>query len=120
MQRIPLTRPPWQREEAARTAAHFEEDAIFLPQGSEIQGRPVIQSWLEGWLGAVQIDRFDVTTRDVRVAGETAIEVGAYEMTWAMPGEDAMVDSGKYVMVWSRGEEGQWRILRDIFNSNTR
>jgi ketosteroid isomerase-like protein len=56
-----------------------------------------------------------LTTLEAEGQGDTAYEVGKYTLT----GEAGKVlDTGKYVTIWKR-EQGQWKLHRDIWNTNT-
>jgi len=46
--------------------------------------------------------------------GDTVFEVGKYTLF----GEgDQVLDNGKYIVIWKKDGE-QWKLHRDIFNSN--
>jgi ketosteroid isomerase-like protein len=53
-------------------------------------------------------------TVEVEGFGDMAYEVGKY----ALSGKTGKVsDQGKYIVVWKK-VRGQWKLHRDIFNSN--
>ncbi|MDH3512936.1 MAG: DUF4440 domain-containing protein [Gammaproteobacteria bacterium] len=58
--------------------------------------------------------RVDLTSIDARVAGDMGHNVGTYTLLHG----DTVVDSGKFVETWQRGDDGQWRIANDIYNSD--
>lgn len=103
-------------------ACHFTEDAVLLPQGAKMQkGRSTIQQWFGSWLPAMIIDDFEITTSDVVLVNDTVYEVGTFRMTARAKGaNEASSDVGKYLMVWKRQTDGKWRIVRDMFNTDTR
>jgi len=106
------------RGDAAGTAALYTDDAAVLAPNSEmIQGRPGIQDL---WSGAIQMGLKDVslTTVDVGGSGETAYEIGKYSLKIQPTGKQAMTDSGKYVVVWKRQNDGTWKLQADIWNSS--
>jgi hypothetical protein len=51
---------------------------------------------------------------ETQVGGDYAYNVGAYTLFAG----DAVVDTGKYMETWHRGEDGQWRYTNDIWNSD--
>ena len=59
------------------------------------------------------------TTEEVRVLGDIAIErfSGSTRLVPREGGED-VVDSTKGVWIWERQEDGSWKILWSIWNSN--
>jgi uncharacterized protein (TIGR02246 family) len=102
--------------DAAGVAAHYTDDAAVLPpDAARIDGREGIQGV---WQGLIDADVRDValTTQEVDVFGDVANEVGTISAT--TPGEDGgrVQLAGKYVAVWKRGGDGNWRLRRDIWN----
>jgi ketosteroid isomerase-like protein len=55
---------------------------------------------------------------EIMVVGDTAYEVGTYQMDLTPQGSPALSDVGKYLMVWKRASDGTWRVLRDMYNTN--
>ena len=107
------------RGDASALASHFTEDAILLPQNADMQrGRAAIENWFSTWLPMTTIYEFEVTTDNVIVVENTAYEVGTYRMKLAAQGAEPTSNQGKHLMVWKREGDGQWRILRDMFNTN--
>lgn len=96
----------------------YTEDAMLLPPGAErIEGRGKIA---EFWQGAIDAGLADPSLEAVEVveSGDLAYEVGTLSIT--APGEDGepMPASGKYIVIWQRGDDGTWRLHRDIWNLN--
>ena len=99
--------------DAAAIAALSTEDAVLMPPNSEaLTGRDAIQGL---WTAALADGhQGDLSTKDVIVAGDYAIETGAYKIDMA---DGTHVDHGNYLVVWKRTSEGL-RMARDIWNSN--
>jgi uncharacterized protein (TIGR02246 family) len=99
--------------DSAALAAMYTPNAQLLPMHSEIvSGMEAIQQFWQGVI-ASGVKGATLTTLEVDEQGETAYEVGKYELR----GEgNKILDHGKYVVVWKR-EQGQWRLHRDIWNS---
>jgi uncharacterized protein (TIGR02246 family) len=109
------------RGDATALASHFTQDAILLPENSDMQrGRDAIQKWFASWVPTTTVQAFDITTMEVTVVGSTAYEVGTYRMTLSPQGFPPISNQGKYLMVWKRATDGHWHILRDMFNTNAR
>jgi uncharacterized protein (TIGR02246 family) len=105
--------------DATALASHFTKDAILLPENTDMQrGRDTIQKWFAGWLPTTTVQEFEATSMDVTVVGSTAYEVGTHRMTLTPQGSPPISMQGKYLMVWERATDGQWRILRDMFNTS--
>jgi ketosteroid isomerase-like protein len=91
----------------------YTEDGQLLPPNSGIvHGKQAIAEFWGGAMGA-GIRSLQMTTGEVELHGDTAIEVS----TATLHGDDdQLIDEVKYIVVWKR-EHGDCRIHRDIFNS---
>lgn len=98
---------------AALAAMYSSGGQAFPPNAELVQGRDALQKL---WQGAMASGVKDVvlTTTKLEAHGNTAYEVGTYVMN-AAGGKP--VDRGKFVVIWKR-ENGQWKLHRDIWNSN--
>lgn len=100
-------------QDADAVAALYTEDAMLAPPNSEvIVGRDAIREY---WAGAFAagIDGVDFTVFEVYSMGDWATELGEAEPRIA----GQVVDEVKYAVLWQR-VDGEWRLHRDIFNSN--
>jgi uncharacterized protein (TIGR02246 family) len=101
-----------------RVAELYTEDAALLPPDAErVDGKAAIA---EFWQGAIDSGLADADLEPVEVveAGDLAHEVGT--VTLSAPGSNGerVSLSGKYIVVWQRGDDGAWRLHRDIWNMN--
>ena len=105
---------------AADAAATYAEDAMILPPGSDvITGRAAIKEYFAAWIALKPTD-FKLTTVEVEVHGDIAIERGTYSMKLTPPGATAPVpDNGKYLVVWKKQSDGSWKDYREAYNSNS-
>lgn len=102
------------KADAAGVAALYSTTAqAFPPNAPIVSGRAAIQ---ELWKGVFSsgITSVSLTTSEVEAQGDLAYEVGSYEMKLK---DGKVADRGKYCVVWKR-ENGQWRLHRDIWNTN--
>ena len=102
------------RGDAAGTAALYTERGQLLPpNGDFIAGKQAIQMF---WQGAMNmgIQAVKLETVEVEGSGTIAHEVGRYTLQGA---GGQVLDTGKYVVIWQH-EGGQWKLHRDIWNSN--
>ena len=107
------------RGDTAALASVFAPDAMMLPSGSPIlRGRAGVAQFNAGMLSMFTISNASFTTKDLIVTGDYAIETGEYRMTMKPKQGPAMPDTGKYVTVWQLDSDGNWKIIRDIFNTN--
>lgn len=103
--------------DAAAVAAVYAEDAHLLPPNADIiGGRPSIESFCKEFIALGASLSFELIA--VHEADDLCAAVGRYEMDLRPPGAEPQHDTGKYIEVWRRDADGEWRIFDDIFNSN--
>ena len=100
--------------DAVGIASLYTQDGMLLPPGAPVQqGRDAISGF---WKMVMElgIKTARLSTKNVDELGETAVEVGEYELG----GQDGkMIDRGKYIVVWKK-EKGNWRLDKDIWNTS--
>jgi ketosteroid isomerase-like protein len=93
--------------------ALYESDARLLPPNAEIQTGPdAVRAIFGGMIDAGLTGKLN--SMETQVAGDYAYNVGKYILTVG----DTVVDTGKYMETWHRGDDGQWRYTNDIWNSD--
>jgi len=95
-------------------ASIYTEDAVLMPQGAPMERDPA--GIREGFMqmGDMGVTAIDLETQEVEVEGDMAYEIGHYTLR----GGGAELDRGKYLVVW-KNVDGDWKIHRDIFNSDS-
>ena len=102
------------RKDYAGMAALYTEDAKVLPpDGPIVSGRKAIEELWRTTANAFGVTDATLKTIDLQVVGETAYEVGEADLNLSS-GQQAKV---KYLVVWTKGRDGQWRLHRDIWNN---
>jgi uncharacterized protein (TIGR02246 family) len=104
------------RGDVKAVAAMYTEDAIALPPDADIvRGRTAIEKlWTDAMASGMKSITF--TVLDVQSSGDLAVETGRAAIGLQPAGKPVTTQTGKYVVVWQRGADGQWRLLRDIWN----
>ena len=100
--------------DGAGIAALYTDDGQIMPPGAAtVSGRENIAAY---WQDALSAGGVGVTLEVVELVaqGMHATEVGHFSMTDA---DGNRVDQGKYLVLW-RQEQGEWRLSRDIWNSD--
>jgi uncharacterized protein (TIGR02246 family) len=100
--------------DARGIASLYTSDAALLPPGAGIQeGATAIQNF---WQMAMDmgIKEAHLETLEVEQEGDTAIEMGQYELSGA---EGQRMDQGKYIVVWKR-DGGKLKLHKDIWNTS--
>ena len=101
------------RGDSTAMAAHYASDAIVMPPNSEpVKGKDIVNLWGGALRMGVKDLKLDI--KDISGGGDLYAETGNYEMFGA---ENKSLDKGKYVVVWKK-DNGNWKMYRDIWNSN--
>ena len=100
--------------DAAGLAALYTDDGqVMAPNSDFITGKEAIQGFFQAFMD-MGIKSMKLESIEVEGMGETAWEVGNYTLF----GEgEQMIDTGKYIVIWKQ-VNGEWKLHRDIFNSN--
>jgi uncharacterized protein (TIGR02246 family) len=100
---------------AAVGALYTEDAAILPPDAARVDGKAAIA---EFWQGAIDagLKDLDLQTVEVLDGGDLAVEVGKVSLTTTGSVGKVVPVAGKYVVVWQRGDDGTWRLHRDIWN----
>jgi len=103
---------------AAALASLYTEDAKLLPPNSEmITGREGIEAF---WGGGLQMGIKDATLTTVEVLGmgDMVCEIGKVELVIQPEGQEAIADTGKYLVIWKKTSDGTWKLHVDIWNTS--
>ena len=98
---------------AALAELYTDDAAVFPPGSARVDGRDAIRGV---WDGAIAGDLrdLDLTAVEVHAAGDMATEVGTFTAT-VPAGENRADVRGNYIVLWQRGDDGAWRLHRDIW-----
>jgi ketosteroid isomerase-like protein len=100
----------------------YAEDVWIFPpneqpfQGLEAARRYFQQSYNSGFR------KFQIQTTGLDRQGTMAYETGTYSGEFPTPGQSGAMtrDNGKYVQVWKRNQNGEWRTHFVMWSSNNR
>ncbi len=92
---------------------YTNDTRILAPNREMAQGRDAVRAEFGAMIDAGLSG--DLTSVETMVSGDIGYNVGTFTLT---SGED-VIDTGKYTEIWHRGEDGEWRIASDIWNSST-
>jgi uncharacterized protein (TIGR02246 family) len=104
------------RGDGAAVGALYTEDAAILPpDAARVDGKEAIGKF---WQSAIDAGLKDLDLQTVEVLDGTdlAVEVGKVSLTTTGSVGKEVPVAGKYVVVWQRGDDGTWRLHRDIWN----
>ena len=103
------------RRDFEAVANVYTEDARIFPPGSPpVEGKEAIRGFWAAAAEQMGVSAVQLTTVDLEERGDMAIEEGRFVLS----GEAGTLDSGKYIVVWKRQPDGEWKWHRDIWNSN--
>lgn len=111
----------WKARDAQNLASnYYAEDVIVLPPNAPTaRGREAAAAFMKGLFDTLDATSIQLITENVVQEGNLAYEVGRFHMSMTPKGSSSLVtDDGKYVVVWRRGSDGQWRAVVDAFSSN--
>ncbi len=100
--------------DASALEAIYTREARVLPPGAPIvQGIEAIKSFWSQAIAGMGLSAAKLTTVDVELCGESAVEIGHAELSL----KDGVVIKGKYIVHWKQ-EGGGWRWDKDIWNAD--
>lgn len=100
------------------TLATYADDAVSMPHGAPMmKGKETIRAQMIRMMGmGMKFSKVVFTTLDVQVNGNSAFEIGTFDMTYAMGDAPVMNEGGKYLTVYERAADGSWKIKAETFN----
>jgi len=91
----------------------YTSDARLMPPNGEMaSGGDAVRTIFGGMLEAGL--SVDLVSIEAQASGDIGYDVGTYTM---MDG-DTVVDTGKFIEIFQRGDDGEWRISTDMWSSN--
>ena len=94
-------------------ASLYTENARLMPPNGETSfGPDAVRTIFGGMIEAGLTG--ELTSLEARVVGDVGYNVGAYKLF----SNGQVIDTGKYMETWQRGDDGQWRYTNDIWNSD--
>ena len=93
--------------------ALYESDArIMSPNAPMASGHDAVRADFGGMIDAGLT--VELTSIDGSISGDIGYNVGTY----VLKSGDTVIDTGKYMESWHRGDDGVWRYTNDIYNSD--
>jgi ketosteroid isomerase-like protein len=114
----------WAKTAAAKdveqTIAFYSDDAIvFPPNATSAATKEAIRNgWKEMFASPGFVISWQPTRVQVGKAGEMAWVSGTYELTMNEASGKPTNDRGKYLEVWEKQTDGNWKCAADMWNSD--
>ena len=109
-------------KDADKFASYFAEDASGLYPGSPtLNGKAAIKAWAAPFMTD---PNFSLNFQSARVTaakgGDMVYSQGTYTMTMSDPKtKKPMNDKGKYLTIYMKQADGNWKVVADTFNSDS-
>lgn len=103
-----------------KTVSYYAEGALVMPPNAPAATTKdaIRQMWKEllGSPGAAI--SWKTTKVEIARSGELAYSSGTYEFTMNDASGKPVSDHGKYLEVWKKQPDGDWKVVADIWNSD--
>ena len=116
---------PFRNGQTDRWVEAFASDAAGMHHTlPALEGRDAIRDFGRLVHGTFVIDRFELTVNEVQVKDAWALTRGSFVSRFVpreaavaqQPGAEAAPTAGKFVLIWERQDDGEWRIILDMGN----
>ena len=109
-----------QSKNVDKTVSFYAEDGSVLPANApKATGKEQIRAVWAHLLTELKADvSFAPTKIEVSKSGDLAYDIGTYELKVKDPQGKAVTEIGKYVVVWKKQSDKQWKVMADIFNAD--
>ncbi len=98
-------------------AALYTEDGVLMPpNGPAVQGRAAIEAFFAAFPPSSGLT---LNPAEIDGRGDLAFVRGTYSLTLEIEGMERVQETGKYIDIRRKQEDGSWLIAVDIFNTDT-
>ena len=100
--------------------SYYAADASVYPQGMPIAtGSDAIRDAMTKMTSMPGFAlQWSATKAEVSASGDLGYTTGAFQMTMNDAAGKPLSEKGKYVTVWKKQSNGQWKVADDIFNAD--
>ena len=107
-------------KDAAKCASFYSNTGSMLPSGAPLAtGNAMIQA---AWAGMMALPGYSLTFKPTRIeiakSKDMAYDVGTYVFKANDSHGQQTASVGKYVVVWTKQKDGEWKVELDIFNGD--
>ena len=105
-------------KDVEKTVSYYSDDAVLmLPNLQRLTGKEAIRTlWKEMFASQTFSGGWKTTKVEVARSGDLAYVMGDYEFNETDSGR-TMTDKGKYLQVWKKQSDGNWKCTADMFSS---
>ena len=93
----------------------MDADMVLMPTEAPLdKGVDAAMQTMEGFPGL----EGTINPEQVEGSGNLAYVRGNYDLTFIVNDSTQIPDKGKYIEVWKKQDDGSWKVVVDIWNSN--
>jgi len=105
------------RDRAAGWARHFAPNGVMVHPGGTIEGRTaILDAMTRAFADTSFVLTWAPTAASASPDGRLGYTVGRYESRQRSAGGTLERETGTYVTIWRRQEDGTWQVVLDIGN----
>lgn len=106
-----------QQDIATVVEAYTQDGKIFPTRGPILEGHPAIQKyWTPNPNSKNRTIHHKIWPSEIQILGDTAYDHGYYEGVTKLADGRLSHWEGKYVIVWHKSKDGNWKMYIDIWN----
>jgi ketosteroid isomerase-like protein len=110
------------KRDADLLASFYAEDAaVYPPNDVMFVGRPEAKKY---WAAALADSTYTLSWKTVSAdsskGGDLGFTAGTYEESYKGADGKMVKNTGKYVCVWKKDKDGNWKAIHDIWNQDTK
>jgi len=105
-------------KDVEKTMSYYADDALMMPPNiPTLTGKEAIRTL---WKSLLEAPSFagGWKAAKVEVSGDLSYVTGTYEITETDDSGKPMTDKGKYVEVWKKQSDGNWKSVAHMFSSD--
>jgi uncharacterized protein (TIGR02246 family) len=108
-------------QDAAGIAKLYTADGVEMPPNAPAaKGRAAIEAYHKAFAKQFMVHGITLTATDLKVHGDTAVEVGTYKQQLMFQNGGGMFDdTGKYIVLLKKEASGAWLLTHAIYNSDS-
>lgn len=107
------------RGDTTALAELYTQDALLLPPGRAVRGRVNVALFFAPKPNRQTLSHA-MESEELEIEGGIAVDVGTWRNTWRRGEAAEQSASGRYLIVWRRGDDGRWRIAYDMWHRPAR
>ena len=103
-----------------KTISYYSDDAVVMPPNiPTLTGKEPIRTLWKSMLGSPDFSGgWKATKVEVARSGDLAYVSGSYEFNEKDDSGKPMTDKGKFLEVWKKQADGNWKCVADMFSSD--